>query len=107
MFFRDMIESKEQWAEYEKLLSHLANFVGDCNRYLIDAYNVAQVGSVQDECYSHATVHMLTRHIIESVDGVSVLVERGCAENCGPLLRSAFEGQLGVSYCRFQLTTFV
>ena len=28
MFFRDMIESTEQWAGYEKLLSDLANFVG-------------------------------------------------------------------------------
>lgn len=98
MFFRDVIESEEQWAGYEKLLSDLAQFVGDCVKYLIDAYEVAQAGSVQERCYSHATVLMLTRHVIESIDGVSVLAERGCAENCSPLLRSAFEGQLGVLY---------
>lgn len=98
MFFRDMIESTEQWEGYEKLISDLSRFVGDCVRYLIDAYDVAQVGSVHEQCFSHATVLMLARHIIESVDGVSVLAERGCAENCGPLLRSAFEGQLGVLY---------
>ena len=98
MFFRDMIESTEQWAGYEKLLSDLAHFVGDCVRFLIDAYDMAEAGSFQEQCYSHATVLMLTRHVIESVDGVSVLAERGCAENCGPLLRSAFEGQLGVLY---------
>ncbi len=98
MFFREMIESTEQWEGYEKLISDLSRFVGDCVRYLIDAYDVAQVGSVQEQCFSHATVLMLTRHIIESVDGVSVLAERGCAENCGLLLRSAFEGQLGVLY---------
>lgn len=98
MFFREIIDSDEQWAEYEKLLSDLANFVHDCVRYLIDAYDVAQVSSFPDQCYSHATVLMLVRHVIESVDGVSVLVEKGCAENCGPLLRSAFEGQLGLLY---------
>lgn len=98
MYFRDVIESDEQWSRYEKLLSDLAQFVRDCVHYLIDAYDVAQVGSVSDQCYSHATVLMLARHIVESVDGVSVLAERGCAENCGPLLRSAFEAQLGVLY---------
>lgn len=98
MYFRDLVESAEQWEEYEKLLSDLAGFVGDCVRFVIDAYNVAQIASFQDRCYSNATVLMLTRHVIESVDGVSVLAERGCAENCGPLLRSAFEAQLGVLY---------
>lgn len=98
MYFRDLVESEEQWQNYEKLLLELAGFVGDCVRFVIDAYNVAQVTSSQDRCYSHATVQMLARHVIESVDGLSVLVERGCAENCGPLLRSAFEAQLGVLY---------
>lgn len=98
MYFRDLVESEEQWQNYEKLLSELAGFVRDCVQFLIDASAVAQIASAQDRCYSHATVLMLTRHVIESVDGVSVLVERGCAENCGPLLRSAFEAQLGLLY---------
>src|SRR5260221_872779 len=98
MFFRETIESEEQWAGYEKLLSDLAHFVSDCVRYLIDAYDVAQVGSAKEQCYSHATVLMLTRHVIELVDGVSVLAERGCAENCGPLLLRAVDGQVGVLY---------
>jgi uncharacterized protein (TIGR03067 family) len=98
VFFRDRIESADQWESYEKLIAGLSHFVNDCVRYLIDAFDVAQVGSVHEQCYSHATVLMLARHVIEAVDGVSVLAERGCAENCGPLLRSAFEGQLGVLY---------
>ena len=98
MFFRDLIVSAEQWAGYEKLISDLSQFVGDCVRFLVDAYDVAQFGSAKEQCYSHATILMLTRHVIESIDGVSVLAERGCAENCGPLLRSALEGQLGVLY---------
>lgn len=98
MYFRDVIESPEQWAGYEELLSGLSQFVRDCVRFLIDAFDVAEAGSAKENCYSHATVLMLARHIIESIDGVSVLAERGCAENCGPLLRSALEGQLGVLY---------
>ncbi len=98
MFFRDLVEPGEAWAEYEKLLSDLSTFVGDCVRYLINAFKVAHVKAAQEKCSSHTTVLMLVRHVIESIDGVSVLVQKGCAENCGPLLRSAFEGQLGVLY---------
>lgn len=98
MYFRDMLESPVEWAVYEEVLSKLSQFVQDCVSFLIDAFDVAQAGSAKEKCYSHATVLMLTRHVIESIDGVSVLAERGCAENCGPLLRSAFEGQLGVLF---------
>jgi hypothetical protein len=98
MYFRDMVESPDEWAGYEEMLSKLSQFVRDCVTFLIDAFEVAQAGSAKEKCYSHATVLMLTRHVIESIDGVSVLAERGCAENCGPLLRSAFEAQLGVLY---------
>ena len=52
MFFRDMIESAEQWAKYEKLISDLSQFVADCVRYLMDAYTVTQVGSVHDQAVS-------------------------------------------------------
>jgi hypothetical protein len=65
---------------------------------LVDAFDVAHAQAAVDPCYSHTTVLLLVRHVIESIDGVSILVERGSAENCGPLLRSAFEGQLGVLY---------
>lgn len=98
MYFRDLLASPDECAGYEELLSKLSEFVRDCVTFLIDAFEVAQAGSTKEQCYSHATVLMLTRHVIESIDGVSVLVERGCAENCGPLLRSALEGQLGVLY---------
>jgi hypothetical protein len=98
MYFYDLMEPGQDCAEYEKLLSDLSKFVGDCVRYLIDAFNVANVKAAKEQCSSHTTVLMLVRHIIEAIDGVSVLVREGCAENCGPLLRSAFEGQLGVLY---------
>jgi hypothetical protein len=98
MFFRDLVASEDEWKRYEQQIAEFSCFVSDCVRYLIDAYKVAETNSAKDPCYSHATVLMLTRHIIESIDGVSVLSGRGCAENCGPLLRSAFEGQLGLLY---------
>lgn len=98
MYLRDLFEQPDQWAEYEKLLTKLSMFVDKCSKLLIDAFYVAQSNALKEHCYSHATTLMLTRHIIESVDGVSVLVQSGCAENCSPLLRSAFEGQLGLLY---------
>lgn len=98
MFFRDLVESTEQWEAYERLLSDLAGFVDESVRLLVSAFDAVQMASSPEKCYSHATVLMLARHVIETIDGVSVLVQQGCAENCGPLLRSAFEGQLGLLY---------
>lgn len=98
MFFRDLVESTEQWEQYETVLSDLSLFVDESVRLLVSAFDVVQTASFPEQCYSHATVLMLTRHVIEAIDGVSVLARQGCAENCGPLLRSAFEGQLGLLY---------
>jgi hypothetical protein len=40
----------------------------------------------------------LFRHIIEMGDGVEVLISNGCGTAAIPLLRSMFEGSLGLSY---------
>ena len=98
MYFRDFIEQPDQLKSYEELLTKLSKFVMKCSQLLLDAFYVAEANALKEPCNSHATTLMLTRHIIETVDGVSVLVKSGCAQNCSPLLRSAFEGQLGLLY---------
>lgn len=96
MFFRDMIESVDEWGRYEEVLGQLSEFVGDCTSYLADAFTAAQERTATEPCYSHGTVLLLVRHVVECLDGVTLLVAKGSAENCGPLLRSAFEAHLGL-----------
>jgi len=98
MYFRDLVTDPSQLPQYEKQCEALSDFVSECVRFLIDGFEAAQKAASCSPCYSHSTVLMLARHVIVALDGVSVLVRQGCAENCSPLLRSAFEADLGLSH---------
>lgn len=98
MYFRDLVTDASQLPPYERLCESLSTFVAECVRFLVDGFEAAQKAASSSPCYSHSTVLMLARHIIVALDGVSVLARQGCAENCSPLLRSAFEADLSLSY---------
>jgi hypothetical protein len=65
---------------------------------VIDAWQVALGKTFRERKYYHATIFLLMRHIVETVDGVSVLVAKGSKDNCGLLLRSSFEAMAGIVY---------
>ena len=98
MYFRDLVTDPSQFPLYEKQCEFLSDFVADCVCFLVDGFEAAQNATSGSPCYSHSTVLMLARHVIVALDGVSVLARQGCAENCSPLLRSAFEADLGLSH---------
>ena len=98
MYFKDCIESKSQWSSYERVLTQFAKFVEDCVRHLMKAFPVVEQVAAKDGKRYHATVTLLTRHVCEFIDGVSVLSASGCNESCKPLLRSAFEAFISVCY---------
>jgi len=98
MYFRDTITSNSDWTQYEALLRNLSEFVQDCVSHALKAYRVVEQAGAGDGKYYHATAILLVRHLCEFIDGVSVLVARGCSEPCKPLLRSAFEAQIGLLY---------
>jgi hypothetical protein len=98
MHFTDQLKDRGQLQEYEAVLAKLACFVEDCSRLVTDACELAQKRTYPEKKYHHATIMLLMRHVVEAVDGVSVLVAKGSAENCGPLLRSGFEALTGILY---------
>lgn len=98
MYFRDLVTDPSQLPPYEKQCESLSNFVAECVRFMVDGFEAAQKSASSSSCYSHSTVLMLARHIIVALDGVSVLARQGCAENCSPLLRSAFEADLSLTH---------
>ncbi len=99
MYFRDLVESDADWQRYQSVLDHFSQFVEDCLKMLlVPCLDVVMPRAYQQPRYFHATVWVLARHVLSSLDGVAVLVGKGCAENCGPLLRSALEGQMSLLY---------
>ncbi len=98
MFFPDLLPSDEQRQFLEKVCAKFERYVRDCIGYLKMAYDIVVETGTKDKSWHHATVIVLTRHVIEHMDGVSVLVSKGCAQPCQPLLRSVLEAMLGVFY---------
>jgi hypothetical protein len=98
MFFRDVIADPEQWKQYEALLADYSCFVNDAARFLADAAVHFETHVAPQGKEHHSAIFFLMRHMVETVDGVSILVGKGSSENCGGLLRSAFEGLLQLLY---------
>jgi hypothetical protein len=98
MHFIDQLKDGDQLQEYEAVLAGPAKFVEDCSRFVTDACALAQQRTFPEQKYHHGTIILLMRHVVEAVDGVGLLVAKGSAENCGPLLRSAFEALVGILY---------
>jgi len=98
MMFSDLLPNDEQREWLAQTCAKFADFIQDCIGCLKLAYDLVGEASGKGTSYHHATVYLLTRHAIESLDGVSVLVSKGCSQPCQPLLRSALEAMLGILY---------
>jgi Family of unknown function (DUF5677) len=98
MMFSDLLPSDEEREWLAQTCAKFANFIQDCIGCLKLAYDLVGEASAKGTSYHHATVYLLTRHAIESLDGVSVLVSKSCSQPCQPLLRSALEAMLGIFY---------
>lgn len=98
MHLKDQVGSEAEWQAYEQLLRQLSAFLDDFIHFASEAFRTAEAKVASDRRPHHATVFVLARHVLESVDAVTVLTEKGCAQPCGPILRSAFEGMIGVQY---------
>jgi len=98
MIFDESISSPDARLVYERRRSELARVIHDANQLVIEVFNVLKTQPNKEPQHNHVAVLLLTRHAMEMVDGVGVLVEKGCAEPCKNLLRSALEAALGVLY---------
>jgi len=98
MYFANLLDSDADRAACDDVLGKFAALVRDAVDMLAKGWKIAELEGWKDQQHHHATVQMLTRHVCESLDGVSVLAAKGCAEPSKPLLRSAFEAMLGIQY---------
>jgi hypothetical protein len=98
MLFSDLLPSDADRERLEKVCTDFAAFVQDCTGCLKQAFDVVHEEAAKANRVHHVTVLLLTRHVMESLDGVSVLVAKGCSQPCQPLLRSALEAMLGLFY---------
>ena len=98
MIFDDQIVDPIAKAEYQRQRSEFAAVLHDANNLVISAFDMLKTPRTQNGAEVHAAALLLTRHVIEMVDGVGVLVGKGCAEPCKNLLRGALEAALGVLY---------
>jgi hypothetical protein len=82
---------------YEAYLHQLSRVVDSCVDFL-DEGAQAVIRSYNGNAAGDLAVLMLVRHLMESIDGVSILMSRGSAQPCEPLLRSGFEALLGIRF---------
>jgi hypothetical protein len=75
-----------------------SDFFQECNRCLVMSWDIIQEAAAPTGEVYHSSILMLVRHVIESLDGVAILVSKSGSHPCQPLLRSALEAYLGVLY---------
>src|SRR4051812_2096715 len=98
MFFPEMLPSDADRQRFDELCAAFSTFFQNCNCCLVTAYEIVEeAAALTGELY-HSSVLMLVRHVIESLDGVAILVSQSGSHPCQPLLRSALEAVLGVLY---------
>lgn len=98
MFFREMLKSDADRQSFDQTCAAFSEFFLDCNRCLVTAWGMAHEAAALTKEEHHSPILLLVRHVIESLDGVAILVSKGGSHPSQPLLRSALEAVLGVLY---------
>ena len=98
MFFSDLLASDADRESWRKNCQALSIFVSDCVACMVKAFDCAQEAASKSGQNHHIVPLLLTRHVIESLDGISVLIAEGCSHSCQAPLRSTLEATLGVLY---------
>jgi hypothetical protein len=83
--------------QHEAILKERGDVVNDCKAFLneacervADAYKAGSAGDL--------AVLALVRHVVEALDGVSLLLVNGSILPCYPLLRGIFDAWMGVFF---------
>lgn len=85
-------------AEVEKFLGRLADLLDSAVTFGSHAFVFCDKGTSELSGHHHASMLLLYRHVLEMIDGVSVLVRQAAVDPCQPLLRSAMEASMGIEY---------
>jgi Family of unknown function (DUF5677) len=57
-----------------------------------------EAAKATDKAHYHTVAHVLSRHAISNLDGISSLITSGCVEPCDALFRTQLESIFGVCY---------
>jgi len=98
MFFPEMLQSDADRQRFDQTCAAFSDFFQECNRCLVFAWEAVHEAAAPTGEEHHTPILLLVRHVIESLDGVAILVSKGGSHPCQPLLRSALEAVLGVLY---------
>ena len=98
MLFPNMLASDADRQAWQTNCQAFAHYVSGCVACLVTGYTYALEAANRSGQEYHSAPVLLTRHVIESLDAVSVLVAQGCSHPCQAPLRSALEATLGVLY---------
>ena len=88
MFFREMLKSDTDRQSFDQTCAAFSDFFQDCNRCLVTAWGMTQEAAAPTKEEHHTPILLLVRHVIESLDGVAILVSKGGSHPCQPLLRA-------------------
>lgn len=97
MFHSELLNESERkhfFAAYD----YAARTVRACLAFFLEAQEDIRKLAHADGKDHHVTSLMLMVGLAEAIDGVTILVGNGSAKNCGHMLRTAFESQLGLCY---------
>ena len=83
--------------QHEALLKERADVINDCKVFLNDACERAGAAYKAGNTGDLAMI-ALVRHIVEALDGVSLLLASGSILPCYPLLRGIFDAWMGVFF---------
>src|SRR2546426_959083 len=84
--------------EVARFLGGLADLLDSTITFGSHAFVFCDKGTSQLSGHHHASMLLLYRHVLEMIDGVSVLVRQAAIDPCQPLLRSALEASMGIEY---------
>ena len=98
MFYPELLMTDADKQKFSETCSAFSEFLQDCNHCLVMAWKIVDEAAAPTGEEYHAPILLLAHHMIESVDGVAILVSKSGGHSCQPLLRSALEASLGVQY---------
>jgi hypothetical protein len=98
MRFAQSLTSDEDRHAYDDILGEHSEYLSGAVDLLIESYEAVKRAVGNENKRYHTSVLVLTHHVIEFLDGLTVLIGKGCVRVCDPPLRSALEGFLGVLY---------
>jgi hypothetical protein len=96
MRYPDLLVTARDRKRYQRYRAERGQFVHGCVDMLIAAWRVLDEKMATTTDPACATILMQIRNVLESLDGVAVLVREGCTQNCFHLLRSAWETYWGI-----------